>query len=188
MLAIVDQEERMAWQYDASLCKVEWAVEYLGIATVKGLFKTVHATLSLEDPDPRNWSAEVTIETASLTSGHPPMEEHVRSPDFLDVERYPTATFTSRRVEPVAPSKGHATGHYRLVGELTLRGVTREVVLDGMYGGEATDSRGRTRRGFSAQTTLKRSDFGIPSGMAGERLVAGEHVRVTLEIIATKAE
>jgi polyisoprenoid-binding protein YceI len=171
----------MAWQYDASLCKVEWAVEYLGIATIKGLFKTVQATLNLDDPDPRNWSAEVTMETASLSSGHPPMEDHVRSPDFLDVETYPTATFKSRRVE-------QANGRYRLVGDLTLRGVTREVVLDATYGGEATDSRGRTRRGFSAQTTLKRSDFGIPSGMAGDRLVAGENVRVTLEIVATRAD
>jgi polyisoprenoid-binding protein YceI len=177
----MDREVGMAWQYDASLCKVEWAVEYLGIATVKGLFKTVNATLNLDDPDPRNWSAEVTIETASLASGHPPMEDHVRSPDFLDVERYPTATFTSRRVE-------QADSHYRLVGDLTLHGVTREVILDGTYGGEATDSRGRTRRGFNAQTTLKRSDFAIPSGMAGERLVAGENVRINLEIIATKAD
>jgi polyisoprenoid-binding protein YceI len=176
----------MAWQYDASLCKVEWAVEYLGIATVKGLFKTVHATLNLDDPDPQRWSAEVTIETASLNSGHPPMEEHVRSADFLDVERFPTATFTTRRVEAAPVAGGNADGHYRLVGDLTLRGVTREVALDGTYGGEATDSRGRTRRGFSAQTTLKRSDFGIPSGMAGDRPIAGERVRVTLEIIATE--
>jgi polyisoprenoid-binding protein YceI len=171
----------MAWQYDISLSKVEWAVEYLGIATVKGLFKKVQASLNLDDPDPRNWSAEVAIETASLTGGHEPMDDHVRSPDFLDVERYPSATFKSGQVE-------QTDGRYRVAGELTLHGVTREVVLDASYGGEATDSRGRTRRGFSAQTTLKRSDFAIASGMAGGRLVAGEQIRITLEIIATKSE
>ncbi len=171
----------MAWEYDPNLSKVEWAIEYLGIATVKGLFTKVQATLSLDDFDPKNWSVEATIETASLSSGYAAMEDHVRSPDFLDVERYPTLTFRSRHVE-------RTNGRYRVSGDLTIHGVTREVVLDATYGGEATDSRGRTRRGFSAQTTLNRSDFDIPSGMADGRLVAGEHIRVTLEIITNKVE
>ncbi len=171
----------MPWQYDPNLSRVEWAIEYLGIATIKGLFKNVQATVSLDDPDPCNWSVAATIETASITGGHAPMDDHVRSPDFLDVERYPTATFTSRQIE-------RTDGRYRITGELTLRGVTREVVLDATYGGEATDSRGRTKRGFSAQTTLKRSDFNIPSGVVGDRLVAGEQIRVTLEVITNKVE
>lgn len=171
----------MAWQYDPNLSKVEWAIGYLGIATVKGQFKKVQAALNLADPDPSNWSVEVTIEAASLSSGHNPMDDHVRTPDFLDVERYPTITFRSTRVE-------RANGRYCLAGDLTLHGVTREVVLDGTYGGEATDSRGRTRRGFSAQTSVKRSEFAIPSAMSGERFVAGDDVRITLEIIASKVD
>ncbi len=171
----------MAWQYDPNLSKVEWAIEYLGIATVKGLFKKVQATVNLDDPDPSHWSVAATIETASLTGGHDPMDDHVRSPDFLDVERYPTATFTSRQVE-------RNNGRYRVAGDLTLHGVTREVVLDATYGGEATDSRGRTKRGFSAKTTIKRSDFNIASGTAGGRLVAGEEIRLTLEVVTNKAE
>jgi polyisoprenoid-binding protein YceI len=171
----------MAWQYDPNLSKVEWSIEYLGIATVKGLFKKVQATVNLDDPDPQNWSVAATIETASLTGGHDPMDDHVRSPDFLDVERYPTATFTSRRVE-------RSDDRYRIAGDLTLHGVTREVVLDARYGGEATDSRGRTKRGFSAQTTVKRSDFNINSGMVGGRLVAADQIRVTLEVVTTKVD
>ena len=120
----------MAWQYDPSLSKVEWAIDYLGIATVKGLFKKVQATVNLDDPDPSNWSVEATIETASLTGGHDPMDDHARSADFLDVERFPTATFKSRQVE-------RSNGRYRVVADLTLHGVTREVVLDATYGGEA---------------------------------------------------
>ena len=171
----------MAWQYDASLSKIEWAIEYLGIATVKGQFKQVQATLNLEDPDPTNWSVAATIDAASVTGGHPPMDDHVKSPDFLDVEQYPTVTFTSQRVE-------QADGRYRIVGDLSLHGVTREVALDATYGGEATDSRGRLKRGFSAQTTLNRSDFNIKSGTVGGRVVAAEAIRVTLNIIASKAE
>ncbi len=171
----------MAWQYDNNLSKVEWALEYLGIGIIKGRFESVQATVNLDDPDPKRWSVEATIETASVTGGYGPMDDHVRSSDFLDVERYPTATFKSRQVE-------QSNGRYRVAGDLELHGVSREVVLDGTYGGEATDARGRTKRGFSAQTTLKRSDFGIPSGKSGERLVAGEQVRITLEIITNKVD
>jgi polyisoprenoid-binding protein YceI len=109
------------------------------------------------------------------------MDEHVRSADFLDVERYPTTTFKSTRVEKT-------DGRYRVAGDLTLHGVTRKVILDASYGGEATDSRGKTKRGFSAQTTLKRSDFGIKGGAPGPVLVAGEQIRVTLEAVINKAD
>ena len=171
----------MAWQYDPNLSKVEWSIQYLGIATVKGLFKKVEATLSIDDPDPTHWSFEATIDMASLSSGFEPMDDHVRSADFLDVARYPTATFTSRQIE-------RSNGSYRMGGVLTLHGVTRDVDLEGTYGGEATDARGRTRRGFSAQALLKRSDFGISSGMSGGVLVAGEEIRVTLDIVANKVQ
>ncbi len=167
----------MAWQYDSSLSRVEWAAEYLGIATIKGRFTKIQAHVNLDDPEPTNWSVAATIDTASVTGGHGPMDEHIRSADFLDVERYPTITFNSRRVE-------RANGRYCITGDLTLHGVTREVVLDATYGGEATDSRGRTKRGFHAETTIARSDF----GMEGGRLVASDVIRVSLDVIATKAE
>lgn len=171
----------MGWQYDPNLSRVEWAIGYLGIATVKGRFTSVQASLNLDDPDPTRWSVEATIETASISSGYTSLDDHVRSPDFLDAEQYPTITFKSRRVERI-------DGRYRMVGDLTLHGVTREVVLEGTYGGEATDARGRTKRGFSGQTRLKRSDFCIPSTRAGDRFVAGEEIQVTLEVIANKTE
>jgi polyisoprenoid-binding protein YceI len=171
----------MAWQYDPNLSRVEWAVGYLGIATIKGRFMKVQADLNFDDPDPTNWSFGATVDAASLFSGHDRMDDHVRTPDFLDVAQYPTITFTSKRVE-------RAGGGYRVTGDLTLHGVTREVVLDGSYGGEATDNQGRTRRGFSGQTSLKRGEFGMGSGRAGERPVAGEDVRISLEIVANKAD
>ena len=170
----------MAWQYDPNISRVEWAIGYLGIATIKGRFTKVQANLDFEDPDPTRWSFDATIDAASLFSGHDRMDDHVRTPDFLDVSQFPTITFKSKRVE-------RADGRYRVTGDLTLHGATREVVLDGSYGGEATDNQGRTRRGFSGQTSLKRGDFGIPSGRAGDRSVAGEEVRVSIEVVATRA-
>jgi len=171
----------MAWQFDPNLSKVEWAVGYLGIAVIKGRFTKVQATLNFDDPEPTKWSFDASIEAASLITGHDPMEDHVRSPDFLDVEKYPTIAFQSKRVE-------RSKDGYRVVGDLTLRGVTREVVLEGDYGGEAADARGRVKRGFTGQTHLKRSDYGIPSGKAGDVFVAGEDIRVTLEVIANRAD
>src|SRR5687767_15692915 len=117
----------MAWQFDPNLSKVEWAVGYLGIATIKGRFTKVQATLNLDDPDPTKWSFEATIDATSVASGLDRMEDHIRSADFLDVEQYPTLVFKSKRVEP-------AKDGYRAVGDLTLRGVTREVALEGKYG------------------------------------------------------
>jgi polyisoprenoid-binding protein YceI len=171
--AITGPEMSMAWQYDPNLSKVEWAIDYLGIATVKGRFTEVH----LEALDKTQWSVAATINAASITGGHAPMDDHVRSPDFLDVERYPTITFRSRRVE-------ETNDRYCITGDLTLHGVTREVTLDATYGGQASDTRGRAKRGFHAQTTITRTEF----GMAGGRLVAGDQIRVTLDIIASQVD
>jgi len=167
----------MAWQYDPNISKVEWAVGYLGIATIKGRFTNVKATLNLEDADPTEWSVDAEIESASLFSGHNAMDDHVRSADFLDVAQYPTIAFKGKRVEK-------ANDGYRLVGDLTLRGVTREVAFEGSYGGQATDARGKTKRGFSGRTLLRRGDFGIPSGKSGETFVASDEIRVSLEVVA----
>jgi polyisoprenoid-binding protein YceI len=96
-------------------------------------------------------------------------------------KRYPTITFRSRRVE-------ETNDRYCITGDLTLHGVTREVTLDATYGGQASDARGRAKRGFHAQTTITRTEFGIPSGMAGGSLVAGDQIRVTLDVIASQVD
>ena len=172
----------MPWQYDTNLSKVEWVVQYLGIAVIKGNFKEVQAVLNFEDPDPTKWSVEATIDAASFSSGgYGRMEDHVRGPEFLGVEEHPTVTFKSKRIEK-------ADGRYRLAGDLTLHGVTREVVLDGVYGGEAADANGRVKRGLSGHTTVKRSDFGIKGTMSGPIPTASEEVQVTIEVIANKVE
>jgi len=171
----------MGWEYDPNLSRVEFAIGYLGIAVIRGRFMKVQASVNLDDPDPTHWSVEATVQAASLFSGHEAMDDHVRSPDFIDVERFPTINFKSKQVD-------RSNGGYRLTGDLSLHGVTREVALTGTYGGEATDARGRTRRGFSAQTTITRKDFDIKSGVAGDRSIAGEEIRIGLEIVFNKTD
>ena len=177
----LEERRAMGWQYDSNLSKVEWAIGYLGIATIKGRFTKVQANLNLDAPDPSKWSVQASIEVASLSTGFDQLDDHVRSGDFLDVEHYLVMTFQSTRVEP-------RNDHYVLVGDLMLRGVTLEIVLDASYGGEATDTRGRSKRGFSASTNLKRSDFGIPAMAYGKPLVVGEEVQVTIEVVAGQVE
>src|SRR5713226_7591929 len=120
----------MPWSYNTDLSKVQWKVKYVGVSFVQGLFRNVQAKLDLEGDDPTTWAVDVEIAAASLDSGYERMDEHVRSADFLDVERCPTITFRSKRVE-------RAGDHYRLIGDLTIHFQTREVALDAWYHGES---------------------------------------------------
>lgn len=122
------------------------------------------------------------IAAASVDTREPERDAHLRSADFLDVERYPHLTFASRRVEPVQPRRGQ----YRVVGDLTIRGVTREVTLDLAYNGQAKDPWGVVRAGFCATTQLNRRDFGLTWNVALETggVLVGDDVKVSLEVEA----
>lgn len=194
----------MPWQYDGHLSRVEWSVTYLGIATVKGTFTDVRATLDIEAPSPVDWRTSITIAAASIYTGYPQLDDHLRHADFLDAERYPTIQFVSHHVE-LLPAGGrrpatdqfpgvvawepHAD-HFCVSGDLTLRGVTRPAQLDGWYFGQTTDVRGRTRRSFEATTSVRRSDFGIylPPQVDPATIVAGQEVRLQVNVLATRVE
>jgi polyisoprenoid-binding protein YceI len=194
----------LPWQYDGNLSRVEWAVTYLGIATVKGTFRDVQAKLELDAPGPLDWKTSITIAAASVYTGYQQLDDHLRHADFLDAERYPTIEFVSKQVE-MLPSGDHKPAsdkfpgvvawepradHFRLSGDMTLHGVTRPAQLDGWYWGQATDVRGRTRRVFEARTSVRRSDFGIyvPPQIDASKVVAGERVTIDIAVIATKVE
>src|ERR1041384_1965884 len=102
----------MAWQYDPLLSKVEWAIGYLGIATVKGRFTKVLADINLDGTEPTDWSFSAIIDVSSLTSGHDAMDDHVRSPDYLDAAEYPTIIFHSKKITG-------ANRRYEMRGDLT---------------------------------------------------------------------
>jgi len=180
-----------------------WSNRYLGVASVGGIFRDASVQLDLEGDDPRNWGVDVTIQAASLDSGYDRMDDHVRSADFLDVERFPTISFKSQRVAPAGkpaaggPEEARPTGvtdwhpsgdRFEVAGELSLRGVIKPATLEVRYGGQATDARGRTRRAFSVHLRIKRGDFGISGGTDPERIVSSEYVDIDAEIIANKAE
>lgn len=168
------------WTLDASHSNVEFSVRHLMIATVKGRFADVQGTVTLDESDPTQSSVDVTIAAASIDTRVAQRDEHLRSADFFEVEKYPTVTFKSRKVA--------ADGdHLKVTGDLTIRGVTREVVLDVASHGRQTDPWGVPRAGFEARATIRRSDFGLTWNQALEAggVLVSDQVKISLEIQAT---
>lgn len=168
------------WVLDAEHTSVEFAVKHLMVSTVKGRFSGVTGTIRLDEGDLANSSVEVSIDVSSIDTRQGQRDEHLRSPDFFDVENYPTIEFRSRRVEPVR------SGEFRVIGDLTIRGVTREVVLEVTDEGRAVDPWGGRRAGFSAKTSIDRQDFGLTWNQALETggVLVGNEVKISIDVEA----
>lgn len=168
------------WVIDPAHTLVEFAVKHMMIATVKGRFGEVSGEIRLDDGAPENSSVEVTIDASSIDTRNSDRDAHLRSADFLDVEKFPALTYRSRRVE----SSG--AGKYRVVGDLTIRDVTREVVLEVEEQGRGKDPWGGDRVAFSATTAIDRTDFGLVWNQALETggVLVSNGVRISLEVQA----
>ena len=169
------------WQIDRSHSSVEFVARHLMIAKVRGRFSDFAGTIEIGEA-PEQSSADVVIQAASISTGDETRDNHLRSPDFLDVERYPTLEFHSTG----ARNQG---SRWLVSGDLTILGVTRPVVLDVEFDGSATDPYGNTKAAFSASTEIKREDFGLTWNAALETggVVVGPKVRIELSIEAVKA-
>jgi polyisoprenoid-binding protein YceI len=175
-------QTQTTWQIDPAHTEVGFSVKHLMISTVRGRFAGVQGTIVLDEVNPANSSAEVEIDAATIDTRAAQRDAHLRSADFFEVERYPTITFRSARVERVGDDR------YRIVGDLTIRGVTREVVLDATDEGRGRDPWGGDRLGFSATTTIDRSDFGLTWNQAletGGVLVSNE-IKISIDVEAVK--
>lgn len=175
-----------AWELDPTHTLVEFSTKHMMITTVKGRFGEVTGRLEVDETDPSRSSVEVEIRAASIDTRTDQRDAHLRSPDFLDVERYPTLVFRSRRIEGDPLKEGE---RFRVIGDLTIRGETREVALDAVYEGSGRDPWGGERVSFSAETKLDRREFGLVWNQAletGGVLVSNE-IRIQLEVQAVKA-
>jgi len=144
------------WAIDPAHSSAQFAVRHLMVSTVRGQLGKVTGTVNIDDSDLTHSTAEATIDANGIDTREAKRDEHLRSPDFLDTAKYPTMTFKSKKVERVSDGK------YKVTGDLTMRGVTHEVVLD--VEGSPTpmkDPMGNTKLGGVAKTTLNRQDFGI---------------------------
>jgi polyisoprenoid-binding protein YceI len=168
---------RTTWQIDPSHAEVGFAVRHLMISTVRGRFSDVKGTVSVDGDDFHTAEVNVSIGTASVDTREPKRDAHLRSADFFDVERFPAMTFTSRRVEKTAHG-------YALIGDLTIRGVTREVSLAVVEEGRGRDPWGSVRAGFSATAVVNREDFGLTWNAALETggLLVGSDVKIAIDV------
>ena len=170
------------WQVDGAHSAVNLTVRHMVISKVRGRFTKWNATLALDTADLARSAVEVEIEAASIDTGVADRDTHLRSADFLDAQQFPTLRYRSRRVE--APSKDRL----RVIGDLTIRDVTREVVLDVEYGGQGRDPWGNQRVGFSATTSINRKDFGLTWNQALETggLLVADRVDIEIELQAIR--
>jgi polyisoprenoid-binding protein YceI len=153
------------------------------IAKVRGRFASWSGNLDLNEADLARSKLDVEIDARSIDTGNAQRDEHLRSADFFDVEQFPTLRFVSRSIENVAPDRFH------VLGDLTLHGVTREVVLNVERGGEAQDPWGNRRTGFAATTSVQRSDFGLVYNQALETggVLVGDRVDIELDVQAVQS-
>jgi polyisoprenoid-binding protein YceI len=167
------------WEIDPAHTSVQFSIRHLMISNVRGEFTKVSGTVVGDEKDPTRSTVEATIDTASIDTREPKRDEHLRSPDFLDTTKYPTMTFKSKRIEKAGENK------YKVTGDLTLHGVTKEVVLDVEGPTPPTkDPMGKTRAGAQATAKLDRRDFGITwsKALEGGGLVVGNDVNVTIDV------
>jgi polyisoprenoid-binding protein YceI len=168
---------RTTWTIDAAHSNVEFSVRHLMIATARGRFAGVTGTVDLDEEDPSRSSIDVTIDAATVDTREAQRDTHLRSADFFDVEHYPVITFKTSKVERFLEDR------YKAVGELTIRGVSRPVVLDITAEGRTRDPWGNDRAGFSATTKIKRSDFGLTWNQILEAggVAVGDEVKISID-------
>ncbi len=168
------------WKVDPVHSSVEFHVKHLGIATVKGQFKEFEGTL---ESGPDGVVAHGSVQTASVDTREPQRDEHLRSADFFEVERFPQIDFRSREIR--------ATGEdeFEILADLTIHGVTRQVTLQAtLEGVEPSDHQGNTRVGISANGQINRSDFEMRfnAALGSGNVVVGDKVKILVEISAVK--
>jgi polyisoprenoid-binding protein YceI len=172
----------MSWQIDPAHSQIQFTVRHMMIAKVRGYFESFDGTIDLNEDSPEQTAVDIQIEAASINTREAQRDEHLRSPDFLNAESFPYLTFKSKRVERVDEDSA------RLIGDLTIRDVTREAVLDVDYEGQAKSPWGTTSVGFSARTKINRKDWGLEWNQVLETggVLVGDEVQIDIELELVK--
>jgi polyisoprenoid-binding protein YceI len=179
----VDAPAPGTWALDAAHTTATFTARHLMVSKVRGHFDRLSGEITIGEL-PEDSRVEVTIEAASIISGNQQRDEHLRSPDFLDVEKYPTMTFRSTKVEQT----GSTT--LKVTGDLTIRGQTRPVQLDVEFNGIEQTPWGKAVAGFSARTEINREDWGMTWNAALETggVVVSKKITIEIEVEANPAE
>lgn len=166
------------WNIDPAHSAAHFSVRHLMISNVRGEFTKISGSALVNSADHTKSSVEITIDAASINTREPQRDEHLRSADFLDVAKYPTLTFRSKRIEPLGPEE------FKVTGDLTIHGVTKEVTFD-IEGPTppVKDPWGNVRAGITAAAKINRKDFGVAFNALTETggVVVGDEVKITIE-------
>lgn len=170
-------DKTATWTIDPAHTEIGFAVRHLMLSTVRGRFGAVTGRVTVDENNPRDAKVDVTIDVTSIDTRQEMRDNHLRSPDFFDVAKHPTMHFVSKRID------GDVTSKFRVIGDLTIRGTTREVALDVTLEGRAIDPWGNDRVGFSATGKLNRADFGLIWNQALETggVVVGDEVKLSID-------
>jgi polyisoprenoid-binding protein YceI len=170
------------WEIDSSHSSVHFSVRHLVIAKVRGTFGRWSGTVQVPDGDFLKGTVTVTIDASSIDTGVDQRDAHLKSPDFFDVAQFPELKFVGKRVQP------RSGNEIDVVGDLTIRGITREVILRVEQHGQAKDPWGNLRAAFTAKTAIDRKDFGLTYNQVLETggVMVGDRVEIEAEIEAVK--
>jgi polyisoprenoid-binding protein YceI len=166
LLTVATSNYAQSWSVDKAHAKLNFTVTHLGLAEVDGSFKSIDCKVTSSKEDFSDAVFELTADTKSVTTNNEMRDGHLQKPDMFDTEKFPTLTFKSTSISKVADKK------YKLVGDLTIKGVTKSYSLDLTLMGSMVDKRSnKPKVGFKATGTIKRTDFGVgtmPSMMVSE--------------------
>ena len=171
------------WQIDPAHTNVEFSVRHMMISNVKGQFQKTSGTITISGNDPTSAKIDATIDATSINTRVDKRDAHLKSPAFLDVDKFPTINFKSTKVEAAGPGK------WKVTGDLTLHGVTKPAVLDvESTGTPVNDPMGNTRAGASATTKIDRKDFGLTWNQPLETggVMVGDEVAISIDVEAIK--
>jgi len=173
---------KLIYQIDPAHSSAQFKIRHLMIANVKGEFTKISGTVQFDPSDPSASLVEATIEVASVSTREPQRDTHLRSADFFDVEKYPAIAFRSTDIVPAGGSD------FEVVGDLTIRGVTKQVALSAELSPEIKDPFGLLRRGAEAKTKISRKDFGVTYNAVLEAggFAIGDDVEITIDVEMTR--
>ncbi len=172
----------MLWKIDPAHSEINFSIRHMMISNVRGRFEQFTGTVDFNEENPAASRVSVQIDAASINTREPNRDGHLRSPDFFNVEKYPYLTFVSKKIDVVDSEHG------RITGDLTIRDITRPVVLNVEYSGQAKSPWGTTSAGFSAQTVINRKDWDLTWNKSLETggMLVGDEIKVDIELEIVK--
>lgn len=178
------KDKQMVWNIDPVHSQVSFSVKHMMVSTVRGNFNVFRGTMEIDEANPANSWVEAEADTSSIDTRNANRDKHLRTADIFDVETYPTITFKSKHVEPLGDNE------FQILGDLTMHGVTKEMLFTAEYAGQVRDASGKQRAGLVARSSLYRKDFGLnwnPTLETGG-VVVSDKVQIEIDLEVVKAE